>query len=328
MTKTGNATGQDAREREAKALGILKSDAQQKDKMDACKELTRVGTAASVPVLAPLLADEKYSHMARYAMEMIPDPSADAALRDALGKVKGVLRAGVIGSLGVRKDAKAVEALAKILKDPDPVTAEAAARALGKIGSSAAAKAIGDALSGVPAGSRLNFCEGLLRCAEILPKAEAQAIYDRLRALKDAPKQVLTAGVRGAILTRGDAGVAVLLEGLVSDSLPVVYGAVRAAMELPGAAATKAMAAGLGRLPAEKQVLLVQALGRRADAAAVPALSAVAKGGDKAVRVAAIRALAEIGDASAKPVLEGLAGDSDGDVAKAAKESLNVVPHK
>jgi HEAT repeat protein len=325
MTKTGNAPGQDAREREAKALGVLKSDAQQKDKMDACKELTRIGSGSSVPVLAPLLADEKYSHMARYALEMIPDPSADAALREALGKVKGKLLAGVIGSIGVRKDAKAVDALAKLLKDPDPVTAEAAARALGKIGNPAAAKAVGDALTGVPEASRLNFCEGLLRCAEALPKGEAQAIYDRLRGLKDAPKQVRTAGMRGAVLARGDAGVPALLDGFANDDVAIVQGAARAAMELPGAAATKAMAAGLGKLPPDRQVLLAQALGRRGDAAAVPALSAAAKAGDKAARVAAVRALGEIRDASAASTLEGLSNDSDGEVAQAAKAALGVL---
>jgi len=319
-------TTQDAKEREAKALGILKSDAQQKDKMDACKELTRIGTGASVPTLAPLLGDEKYSHMARYALEMIPDPSADAALREALGKVKGKLLAGVIGSVGVRKDAKAVDALAKLLKDPDAVVAEAAARALGKIGNPAAAKAVGDALAGVPEGSRLNFCEGLLRCAEALPKGEAQAIYDRLRGLKDAPKQVRTAAMRGAILSRGDAGIPMLLEGLMNTDNPVAIGAARAAQELTGAAATKALAAGLPKLTlAEAQILLIQALGQRRDAAAVPGLAAAAKAGDKNARVAAVRALGEIGDASAAPALEGLSKDADNDVAQAAQAAAGVL---
>ena len=47
--------------------------------------------------------------MARYALETIPDPSVDDALRDALGKLKGRPLLGVIGSLGVRRDAKAVD---------------------------------------------------------------------------------------------------------------------------------------------------------------------------------------------------------------------------
>lgn len=122
------------KEQENKLLEVLKSDAPQKDKVDACRQLGVIGTKDAVPVLAALLADEKLSHMARYALEPIPDPAVDDALRAALGKLKGRQLVGVIGSIGVRRDAKAIDALAKLLKDPDADVAQAAARALGKIG--------------------------------------------------------------------------------------------------------------------------------------------------------------------------------------------------
>ena len=118
--------------------------------------------------LAALLGDEKLAHMARYALEPIPDPAVDDALRDALGKLKGRPLVGVIGSIGVRRDAKAVEPLARLLKDADADVAQAAARALGSIGTPAAVKALEDALAGTPAANRLAFYEGLFRCAEAL----------------------------------------------------------------------------------------------------------------------------------------------------------------
>ncbi len=74
---------------EDKLIAILKSDAPLKEKTDACRELARVGTRQAVPVLAPLLADEQLSHMARFALEPIADPSVDAVLREALAKVQG-----------------------------------------------------------------------------------------------------------------------------------------------------------------------------------------------------------------------------------------------
>ena len=46
--------------------------------------------------------------MARYALERIPAAAAAAALRDALPKLTGTLKVGVIGSLGVRRDAASV----------------------------------------------------------------------------------------------------------------------------------------------------------------------------------------------------------------------------
>ena len=86
-----------------------------------------VGTAEAVPALAALLANEELSHMARYALERIPDPAAAQALREAIPQLAGKLKAGVIGSLGVRKDADSVAALSPLLSDADAVVARAAA---------------------------------------------------------------------------------------------------------------------------------------------------------------------------------------------------------
>ncbi|NUQ66616.1 MAG: hypothetical protein HUU20_29490, partial [Pirellulales bacterium] len=111
---------------EAELLAVLRSEATLEQKSAACRQLARVGTQGAVPALAALLGDEKLSHMARYALEAISDPAVDDALPDALGKVQGRPLLGVIGSLGVRRDAKAVEPLAVLLRRPD--TAAAAAR--------------------------------------------------------------------------------------------------------------------------------------------------------------------------------------------------------
>ncbi len=186
---------------ESQLLDVLKSGAALKEKLDACRVLSRVGTKEAVPVLAPLLEDEKYAHMARYALETIPDPSVDDAFRAALGKLKGNLLAGVIGSIGVRRDTKAVDSLTGLLKNEDPVVSQAAARALGNMGTLPAAQAIESAMASVPAASQLAFCEGLFRCAEKLREGglcqEAWAIYERMRQFK-APHQVITGAQRGA----------------------------------------------------------------------------------------------------------------------------------
>ena len=190
-------------DQEKKLVAVLKSDATQKEKADACRELARIGNKDAVAPLAALLADEKLSHMARYGLETIPDPAVDKALRDAAGKLQGRMLVGVIGSIGVRRDTKAVELLTKLLQDPDNDVAQAAARSLGSIGDSAAAKALLAALPGVSAANQLAFCEGLLRCAEAATatgaRKDAQVIYDRLREIQ-APHQVRTAALRGAIL--------------------------------------------------------------------------------------------------------------------------------
>jgi HEAT repeat protein len=319
------------KEQEAKLIAVLTSDSPQKEKVDACRQLSVIGTKDAVAPLAALLGDEKLSHMARYALEPIPDPAVDEALRDALGKLKGRPLVGVIISIGVRRDTKAVPALGKMLRDSDADVAQAAARALGRIGDSAAAKALQAALPNAPAASQLAICEGLFRCAEALAakgqRGEAIAIYDQLRSLKE-PHQVRTGAVRGAILARGKDGPALLREYLRSDDYLLFSAAVQAAMELPrDKVVTEVLTAEIAKLPADNQILVIQTLGKRADPAALPALFALAKGGDKTgVRLAAIRALSAIGHASAVPVLVGLFADADRQISEAARESLAGLP--
>ena len=109
----------DSLAQEADLLAVLRSQATLEEKSAACRQLTRIGTKEAVPTLAALLGDEKLSHMARYALEAIPDPSVDDALREALDKVQGRQRLGVIGSLGARRDSKAVGPLASLLGNAD-----------------------------------------------------------------------------------------------------------------------------------------------------------------------------------------------------------------
>ena len=173
------------KDQEAKLIAVLKSDGSRKAKADACRELGRVGTRDAVAPLAELLCNEELSHMARYGLEPIPDPSVDVALREALGKVKGRLLAGVIGSIGVRRDPRAVPDLAKLLGDPDADVAGAAARSLGRIGTLEAATALEKALPTAPEAGRIAVCEGLFRCADALraqgQRQEARTIYEQLR---------------------------------------------------------------------------------------------------------------------------------------------------
>jgi len=187
---------------EAKLIAVLKSsDASQKAKADACRELALVGTKEAVAPLAALLCDEKLSHMARYGLEPIPDPTVDAALRDALGKVKGRQLVGVIGSLGVRRDHRAVEPLVKYLEDKDPEVVQASARSLGRIGTIEASKALETALPKADKANTLAIYEGLFRCADNLraqgQREQSRGIYEAMAAEK-APPQV-QAGAKRAL---------------------------------------------------------------------------------------------------------------------------------
>ena len=117
-------------EKEQELLAVLKSDAAPADKAITCKQLAIYGSAAAVPELAKLLPIPELSSWARIALESIPGPEADEALRTATESLQGRLLVGTINSIGVRRDAAAVAALSGKLKDADVEVAAAAAVAI------------------------------------------------------------------------------------------------------------------------------------------------------------------------------------------------------
>jgi HEAT repeat protein len=186
---------------ESRLVAALKGKLSRDARGYVCRKLATVGSAAAVPVLAELLGDQDSSHMARFALERIPSPEAAQALRDALAKVTGNLRVGVISSIGGRRDPSAVGVLRGLLKDKDAATARAAALALGAIGNAEAGNALQSAIQSEN-GSVAAVMDGLLHCAESLladqKLSEARSIY---KALNDPqqPRLIRLAATRGLL---------------------------------------------------------------------------------------------------------------------------------
>lgn len=327
----GNAPSPGENAGAAKWVAVLQSDASRKEKADACRELARVGGKEAIAPLAALLGNPELSHMARYGLETIPDPAVDRAFRDALGRLEGDPLVGVIGSIGVRRDAKAVPALTTLLGNRNVTVADAAARALGQIGGAAAAKALCVALPLASTDRQAAICEGLFRCAEGLQRAgksqDSTGIYDLLCGVSTLP-QVRAGGFRGAVLTRGQAALPLLREGLLAND-PAFFGAaLRVAQELPNPAVSTVLTQSLASGNVDRQVQIVQALAKRKDVSALPTLVDLARSGVLATRLAAIRAFPEIGDTSVASALEQLLTDPEKTVAKEARESLAALPGK
>jgi HEAT repeat protein len=311
-------------------IAVLRTDAGRKEKADACRELAVVGGSSAVPVLASLLNDEQLSHMALYALETIPGSSVDAALRAQLPKLNGRPLIGVIGSLGVRRDAKAVKPLTGLLKSYDPLVAQASARALGKIANSAATKALLAALPTIAPTNRLAFIEAGLQCAERLQaegnSRKAVVLYDQIDSLPDLPAQARMAACRGAILARGSKDLGMLSRSLVGADPVVFDAAVRVSMEMPTHEVTGVLVANLTQPSAGRQMVVIQALGERGDGGALSSLQGLAKSGEMDVRLAAIRSLAMIGNSGSVQVLLDLLLVADPQVTAAAKDGLAGIP--
>jgi len=149
-----------------------------------CRKLALIGSARSVSALAQLLGDSRLGDAARSALEAIPAAAAAAALRRRLSSLAGPQRIGAINSLGARRDAASVSALAALLKLPDNLVAEAAAAALGKIGTIRAADALLAYWPKAPPPIRLAVADACLCCADQLSATaqptKAAALYEAL----------------------------------------------------------------------------------------------------------------------------------------------------
>lgn len=310
---------------EAELIAVLQSQAPAAEKAITCKKLAVFGSKNAVPALAPLLADPELNSWARTSFEAIPGPEADAALRDALGQLRGRQLVGVINSIGVRRDPQAVSGLATRLKGSDAEVISAAAYALGRIGNDEAARALVEALPTASPVVRSEIAEGcIIAGSGYLARgdaAKAVKIFDTVRAASVAPQRKLEA-TRGAILARKSEGIPLLLEQLRSpDKGPFALG-LTTARELSGTDVTTALATELANLSEERQPFLLLALADRHDPAGMPAIMKAARTGAKPSRVTALGILERAGDKAGVPVLLAAATESDAQIAQAGKLGL------
>lgn len=319
----------------AQLLGVLQSDAALYEKAKACQQLAIIGNREAVPVLAKLLGDEQLAGYARFALEPIPDPAVDEALREALGKLQGKLLVGVVNSIGVRRDPKAIDSLSELLQGSDLAVAAAAAAALGRIHSHESLEALRAPLEDLPA-LRPDLGAAALTGAEML-LAEGHAdgaieIFDLLRQA-DMPQHVKMAALEGAIRARGPQGVTMALECLNSSDAAEFAVGLASVPKLPGAELTAALVDLLPKLVASgeataylRPTLLVHALGARGDKAAFGAIRELAQRGPAPVRLAAVCMLGKLGDPSVLPVLLETMLSGQENLAQAARESLAQLP--
>jgi HEAT repeat protein len=308
---------------------LLKSNGPPADKALACKKLAIFGDKDAVPALASLLPDPELTSWARIALEAIPGPEADAALRNALDKVQGRVLVGVINSIAVRRDPKAVSGLVKKLKSSDPQVASAAAVALGRIGGTKAAKALTESLTTAPEAVCTDVAQGCILCAESLiaqgKRPEAVELYDAVR-VANVPWNRQLEAIRGAILARQSAGLPLLLTQLRWPDKTMYGIGLRTARELPGRDVTEALAAELLRCSPDRQSYLLLAIADRSDDAVLPTVLQAAASGPQSLRLTAVGVLDRLGNVSSLPVLLTVASDPDAELAQAAVAALARLP--
>ena len=315
-----------AAEDEARMVELLQSPQTPPEQKDAiCQKLRITGSAKVVPALASLLMDENLSQSARLALEPMPLPEAAQALRDALLKTTGKTKAGIIDSLGERRERESAAALAGLVQDRDPMIASSAALALGKIGGPQAIAALQAARPSAAPPLRTTIVDALLLCADGLraggDNKGASTIY-RTVLDSEKPPHLRAAAFRGLVLAAGDDGANLVVEALAGEDRALVQAALQLVREVQGEPATKAFAGALAKAPPDVQVSLVEVLAQRGDGAATGAILALANSPSPQVRCACLTSLGVLGDESVAMFLAQTAAGGARPEQEAARQSL------
>lgn len=292
--------------------------------MAACRSLSLIGGPDAVPVLAGLTLKPETTDAARYALERIPGLEADQALLGALEKSAGAVRRGVVFSLGARRSAAAVPALARLAAGKDAAIAADAVKALGRIGGPEAVKALGAALGRAPAGLKSDIASALLASAESAAvdgdRTGATAVYDKVFAANVSPA-TRRAAFQGRIAASPDPK-GLIIKALTGKDAPLYEPALGLVAVNFGPDEIGPIADLADKLPVPAQVQLTALLARYPAETARPYLLKAAESPSPDVRSAALRALAAAGDGKAVLFLANKAARSSGAEQDAAREAL------
>jgi HEAT repeat protein/type 1 glutamine amidotransferase len=303
---------------------LLDSDTPFGCKQFACQQLSLIGSEEQVPAIAKLLADEESSFSACFALERINSPKADQALRDALSQTKGVVRIGIINSIGKKQDPKAVDELGKLLSESEQETAQAAALAMGMIGTKDAANQLKQHLQGASGKWHTQLAKAYLMCADRLVKQNqaeaAEKIYTEISTFENSHLQALA--LSGLVTTGNMQADEFVRKALSSDDKRMQIMALRYVRQMTGSQATKSFSTLLADLPAESQIMLLKALEDRSDKAAMGDVIKAAGSSDKEVRIAALEALGKVGNGRAVSLLIKTASTAKGEEQQAARQGL------
>ncbi len=310
----------------AKLAALLSSEATTEARQFACRQLSLVGGAAEVPVLAKLLGDKEIGFFAREALERIPGDESLKAMREALASTSGAMRIGLINSLGELRDEKAVSPIAEAMAESDTQTAAAAMSALGRIGGEQALQTLGKTEAGVSEGLRAAWRRALLQCAHGLLAAgrteKAVPIYEKL-SQPDQPRHIRVAAFPGYVACLKDQGSAPVLKALEETDAAMQAAAVQAMKETQSEALVQAVIARLESLAPEVQAQVIALFGERRETTALPAATKAATSPDAGVQRAALTALGSLGDATTVSTLAGFAEGADAQEKKIILDSLS-----
>jgi len=317
----------DQRQLEESLTPMLTQDISMAAKDFVCRQLRLIGSDVSVPALLTLLPDPNTEYMARMVLESIPGKGVDQRLRGALPDMPAAVQVGIIATLGRRGDDRSVGSLAAFLTQDDETLALNAIRALGSIGSNDALSALNVAKDEVEGSVKTELLHALLQCGDNMVATsqidQAVSLYETLMT-SDYPNPIRMAALQG-LAEAEPAKIAERVTSIMTQEDDVLMGpALSLVSRLDDPGQIKRVAARMNTLSQADQILLLSALSRTRQKAALETVKQTVGSDDEAVKVAALMALGKLGDAGCVELLAQNAGRrASRTIQSAARASLN-----
>lgn len=276
------------------------------------------------PIAAMLAEGGVLRDKARAALERIGTPAAAAALRNALQSSEPEFQCAILNSLGTMEDSESLDDILNWTRSRSPDVRAAAVRALAWTGEPNYLPAAQEVVSTAAGENRADALDAMLRLLNAMEARTAErdlvrgAYLELLEKEEGSFRDAALAGL-GRV---GDADCVPAILAAMEEADPrTELNALAALRSLPDPAATGALGERYTEIPERFRPAVVEALGDRRDAAALPVLEAAVISDQPGLRFAALRALGAAGCVEGIPALVNAAGhgsDPEKDTARAA----------
>jgi HEAT repeat protein/regulator of RNase E activity RraB len=305
---------------------ILDSDVSFATRQFICQQLRVIGNEEQIPVLTKLLLEEENTNIAVFALETMPSLKVDETFRNSLTILKDKDKIAVINALGERKNNNSISVLTPLLSDADMEIAEAAALALGKIGTFDSGMEIKKAMDKADGEWRSNIAKYYLMCANnMAARGEAESAVKIYKELSEEEKnrQIQMRATYGLVTTGHMNALEFVSQAIKDEDTIIRRLAMKTVIKTQEKDATGKFCELLSDLPPNSQSLLIMALSDRGDRGALTTIVNLLDHNDKQVRLAALGATAKLGNETVVPKVLGITVEADEDESEAARMCLN-----
>lgn len=300
---------------ESECIAALGSDKPWHDRYRAVRILSVIGTQQSIAPLAVLLLDERTSHLARTALEVMPFAEVDQLFRDSMEAAPRKVKLGLISAMAARKDQGAVAVLEALIQAGDKQMLDHIAQALARIGGEESERVLTSLLTAGDVHVEAMAAEASLLLADgLVAEGRGDEAADRYQKFlePEQPDHIRAGALTGLLRALPAQATEALMQAIKSDDPLLRDTAIAAVATLPGTGMSARVISEFPSLAPAVQLPLMESLSRREEAMAPAFLYGLLKDEREDMRVAALKAIAGQGDVTAIPPVGDLLAAAEG----------------